>query len=104
MITDFAIIVVKNVVVTTVKNVVIKKDMGEKYMSKTKVEVVFIFETKEGLTEDVVKSIDYQINTDLNEYWQNEDDIAQMKIVIIEKMQDISEEEYNRIKEAEYDG
>ena len=100
MITDFAIIVVKNVVVTTVKNVVIKKDMGEKYMSKTKVNVVFVFETK-GLVKDVIKSIDHQINTDLNEYWQNEDDIAQMKIVIIEKMQDISEEEYQRIKEAE---
>jgi len=64
---------------------------------KTKVIVEFVFETK-GDTKDIVQSIDSQINTDLNAYWQNDDDTAQMELIQITKIQDISKAEYKKMK------
>jgi len=64
---------------------------------KTKVIVEFVFETK-GDTKDIIECIEHQIYTDLNLYWQNDDDTAQMQLMEISKIQNISEAEYKKMK------
>jgi len=46
-------------------------------MTKTVVYVKFTFDTN-GSKEQIKKSIHHQIQSDMNIYWQNDDDSAQM--------------------------
>ena len=55
-----------------------------------KVRVDFIFAVN-GTIDEITKSIHRQINTDLNEYWQNDDGIADMVETTIYKIKDIGE-------------
>jgi len=57
---------------------------------KLSVTVKFVFEV-DGNKDEVVKSIHNQINTDLNAYWQNDDDTAQMSEIKITQIRRIKE-------------
>jgi len=52
---------------------------------KAEVNVTFIFEVNDK-REDIEKNIISQITSDLNEYWQNDDDTAQMTKIKIKEI------------------
>lgn len=50
-----------------------------------KVDVQFVFEVK-GKKKEIIDSIERQILSDMNEYWQNDDDTAQMKEIQLKEI------------------
>ena len=54
---------------------------------KVKVKVEFIFETQGDNNDKIIRCINDQIVTDLNEYWQNDDETAQMTEIKIQSFE-----------------